>query len=232
MANDYGLPAGAVRTAAQIGNATGVADFNVGADGAQTLRVSANIKRSSNELSYNTGVADDNTLRQVLATRHEAAATPLSNRLSDGTAFIGSATLVGNAQKTVNTSAQTLKTAAFMLGWDGTLHREVPVDTSGRVQTVSRPASLTYEDARSAVIANTGVTTIAIPAGTVKFKVMAMAANTVNLRMRIDADPTATSGMQFQGGRSEDYECTGTQLRFIAEEAATNQAVEVHFFKA
>ena len=39
LINDYGAAAGALRTAAQIGNTTGEADFNSGAPGAQTLRV-------------------------------------------------------------------------------------------------------------------------------------------------------------------------------------------------
>ena len=234
LTNNFGIVGDAVRAAAQIGNATGAANFNSGADTAQTLRVSANLKRSGSELSYDTGAADANTLRQVLATRHEAAGTPLSMRLSDGATFIGEASLVGNAQKVVSTNGQTLKVAAFALGFDSVnnIHKELLLDGSGRLVTVSRPAALAYEDARSAVIANTDVTTIAIPSGTVKFKVQAIDTNTVNLRMRIDADPTATAGMQLQAGRSEDYECTGTQLRFIAESAATGQAVEVHFFKA
>jgi hypothetical protein len=55
--------ANTIRTAAQIGNATGAAEFGTGADSAQTLRV-------------------------TLSTRAETAATPLSVRLSDGSAFL------------------------------------------------------------------------------------------------------------------------------------------------
>ncbi len=39
FANNYGAAGGAVRTASQIGNASGIADFNTGVTGAQTLRV-------------------------------------------------------------------------------------------------------------------------------------------------------------------------------------------------
>lgn len=39
IANDYGVASGAVRTAAQVGNASGVADFGSGAATSQTLRV-------------------------------------------------------------------------------------------------------------------------------------------------------------------------------------------------
>lgn len=59
--------ANTIRTAAQIGNATGAADFGSGADSAQTLRV-------------------------TLSTRSEAAATPVSVRLSDGSGFYAGAT--------------------------------------------------------------------------------------------------------------------------------------------
>lgn len=68
VANDYGAASGAVRSAAQVGNASGQADFNSGADSAQTLRVSANLKRNGNELSYNSGAADANTPRVSVAT--------------------------------------------------------------------------------------------------------------------------------------------------------------------
>lgn len=70
---DYGtVGANTLRTAAQIGNATGAAAFGAGVNGAQVLRTSP---------------ATD--APHLLATRHEAAATPLSTRLSDGSAFAG-----------------------------------------------------------------------------------------------------------------------------------------------
>lgn len=42
LTDDYGASSGAVRTAAQIGNTTGAADFNSGTSSAQTLRTAAN----------------------------------------------------------------------------------------------------------------------------------------------------------------------------------------------
>jgi len=65
---DYGVVgANTIRTAAQIGNATGAADFGSGADSAQTLRVTP-------------------------STRSETSTTPLAVRLSDGAAFYDGAT--------------------------------------------------------------------------------------------------------------------------------------------
>ena len=65
---NYGVVgANTIRTAAQIGNATGAADFGSGADSAQTLRVTT-------------------------STRSETATTPLAVRLTDGSAFYAGAT--------------------------------------------------------------------------------------------------------------------------------------------
>lgn len=61
---NYGtVGANTIRTASQIGNATGAADFNAGVTGAQTLRTTSNITRNGTELSYNVGASDANTLR-------------------------------------------------------------------------------------------------------------------------------------------------------------------------
>jgi hypothetical protein len=65
---NYGVVgANTIRTAAQIGNATGAAEFGSGADSAQTLRVTT-------------------------STRSETATTPLAVRLTDGTAFYAGST--------------------------------------------------------------------------------------------------------------------------------------------
>lgn len=63
LVDDYGTATNALRTASQIGNTAGAADFNAGSTGAQTLRTSSNITRNGNELSYNSGASDANTLR-------------------------------------------------------------------------------------------------------------------------------------------------------------------------
>lgn len=65
---NYGVVgANTIRTAAQIGNATGAADFGSGADSVQTLRVTT-------------------------STRSETATTPLAVRLTDGAAFYAGST--------------------------------------------------------------------------------------------------------------------------------------------
>lgn len=57
--------ANTIRTASQIGNATGAASFAAGTTGAQTLRTTANITRNGTELSYGVGASDANTLRSA-----------------------------------------------------------------------------------------------------------------------------------------------------------------------
>lgn len=202
VANDYGASLGAIRTAAQLGNTTGQADFGVGADTSQTLRVSANLKRAGNELSYNSGAADANTLRSVLATRHEAAATPLANRLSDGSTFIGTASLVGTAQKTVNTSATTLKVAAFALGFDSvnSLHREILVDGTGRV-------SVTQSKVMSSQANFTAAGDLAPPAGAKGFVIQNSSRALGALRFAAGAGVASSSvGFLLEPGQSTSYQ--------------------------
>lgn len=125
---DYGVVgANTQRTAAQIGNATGAADFGAGNSSAQTLRVvvatnqlslpvdddggSLTVDDGGSTLSVDdgggsitvdgtvassnwpstvatdSGASSSSTPRVVLATRHEAAATPVSVRKGNGTGF-------------------------------------------------------------------------------------------------------------------------------------------------
>jgi hypothetical protein len=230
LANNYGAATAALRTAAQLGNTTGAADFGAGSDSAQTLRVSANLKRSGNELSYNTGAADANTLRSVLSTRHEAAATPIAARLSNGSGFITDGTVPGNTQYTVTAPVDALKVASFTLGFDAGAneHRELLVDSQGRLvlpaiaiqnQTISYAEELTI-GAGAAV-------TVAIPASCKNIKIQADDTNNATLRVKINGTATASSGMQFQPGRSEDYVGGALTLSVIAE--AGGSACKMYF---
>lgn len=63
VSNNYGVSSGAIRTASQIGNTSGTADFNAGSSGSQTLRTTSNITRNGTELAYGQGASDVNTLR-------------------------------------------------------------------------------------------------------------------------------------------------------------------------
>lgn len=98
----------------------------------------------------NTGAATANTLRSVLATRHEAAATPLSLRESDGTNFLSSIALAA-AQLTSGALTAIKMGASVIMGWDGTTHRELAVTTGGAIRTSSVVKSGTITSAQKTV---------------------------------------------------------------------------------
>lgn len=101
--NDYGASSGALRTAAQIGNATGAADFGAGATGAQTIRVEAN-QGAANATPWNvaaaslplpTGAATETTLAALEAkvlTDAQLRATPVPVSLASVPLATGAAT--------------------------------------------------------------------------------------------------------------------------------------------
>lgn len=111
---DYGtVGANTIRTAAQIGNATGAADFGSGADSAQTLRVTP-------------------------STRSETATTPLAVRLSDGTAFYAGATEATVAS--IDTEVTAINTKTPNLG-QALMTASVPVAIASDQSTLSISAA-------------------------------------------------------------------------------------------
>jgi len=118
LSNDtnYGtVGANTIRTAAQIGNATGAADFNAGATGAQTLRVEANQGApNTNANAWFTRLTDGTNNSLLLATGELTVA--ITQPLPAGTNSIGTV-LVSNLPTTVDTNygvvgANTLRSAA------------------------------------------------------------------------------------------------------------------------
>jgi hypothetical protein len=189
----------------------------VGADGAQTLRVSANLKRSGNELTYNSGAADANTLRTVLATRHEASATPLAMRASDGTNFLANVTISG--QGVLDTTSRISEvSAAYMLGWTGTQHRQIRVNSNGFLESNTKQV-ISIEESSSSLSGASPTLFGSFGASIRWIKVLADANNTDNLRVRLDATASATQGYQLQPGREVEFKCSG-QLSIISENAA------------
>lgn len=64
-------------------------------------------------LDVNIGAAGTATLRSVLATRHEAAATPLSFRLSDGSAFLSTLPVTSTGYQATATVTRAANTTAY-----------------------------------------------------------------------------------------------------------------------
>lgn len=122
---NYGtVGANTIRTASQIGNATGAADFNFGAGGAQTLRVAALIGNATGAANFNAGATGAQTLR---VEANQGAPNTNANgwfvRVTDGTnnqtVTAGGAAVVqaSNLPTTVDTNygavgASTIRTAA------------------------------------------------------------------------------------------------------------------------
>jgi hypothetical protein len=202
IANDYGASIGAIRTASQLGNASGQADFNSGADSAQTLRVSANLKRSGNELAYGAGVIDANTLRVVLPSDQTVA---VSGPLTD---------------------TQLRATAVPVLGplTDTELRASaVPVSLA------SIPAAPVLVPSYQEIINLTNTAqTFTAPSGAKWCKVQTDDTNAVNVRVKLGGAATTSSGMQFQPGRSEDFAVAG-DISVIAESAVANQKIYIIF---
>lgn len=88
-------------------------------------------------------LAVDTSGRATLSTRHEAVGTPLAGRLSDGTNFIGSEALAGS-QKTLASETAMLSVLSVGLGWDGTTHREIALETSGAIKTSPGTTAATF----------------------------------------------------------------------------------------
>jgi hypothetical protein len=74
------------------------------------------------------------TLRTTLSTRHEAVATPLTNKLSDGTNALGlfDNVLVGAQYQALG--AYRLPTASIVMAWNGTNHKELKSNVSDQLQ--------------------------------------------------------------------------------------------------
>jgi hypothetical protein len=60
---DFGASAAAARVAALVGNTTGIADFNYGVVGAQTLRTASELGNAAGVIDYNFGVVGAQTIR-------------------------------------------------------------------------------------------------------------------------------------------------------------------------
>lgn len=86
--HNYGtVGANTLRSASQIGNATGAADFNFGAVGAQTLRTAAEVGNSTGAADFNNGATGAQTLRVAanlaVAGANVSAANPVPVTIED-----------------------------------------------------------------------------------------------------------------------------------------------------
>jgi hypothetical protein len=100
-------------------------------------------------------------------------------------------------------------------------------------QPVSQVASVpTYNESQA--VADTVVTTIVKPVGAKGCKILCPLGNTANLHITVDGvtSPTTTIagvGMEFSGGRSEDFIGAG-DIKAICQTVATGQKISVHWY--
>lgn len=114
---NYGaVGASTLRTASQVGNATGAADFNFGTVGAQTLRVGAQIGNATGAADFNFGASSAQTVR-VAALLGNAAGVIAYDFGASSAQTIRVAALLGNAAGVIDynfgaVGAQTVRVAS------------------------------------------------------------------------------------------------------------------------
>jgi hypothetical protein len=114
---NYGVVgANTLRTASQIGNATGAANFNYGAVNAQTLQVAAQLGNPTGAIDYNYGTIDGQAIRSAAQIGNATGAADF-NWGTVGAQTLRVAAEVGNAAGLADfgagaTTAQTLRVTA------------------------------------------------------------------------------------------------------------------------
>ncbi|CAK9249683.1 unnamed protein product [Sphagnum jensenii] len=110
--------ANTLRTAAEIGNATGAANFNYGAINAQSLQVAAQLGNATGAIDYNFGAADAQTIR-VAALIGNATGAASFNYGAVSAQTLQVAAQLGNATGAIDynfgaADAQTIRVAALL----------------------------------------------------------------------------------------------------------------------
>lgn len=152
---------------------------------ADTLRVSANnyvvkagdangnefstLRVAGNPVDYNSGAAGAQTLRSVLATRHEAAATPISVRVSNGSAFTPAVRTYADSARNAyaSTSVTTGAWVQLIASTAAEINAMTLFDSSG--QTLELGTGAAAAETRKLIIPPGGIDGqfgINIPAGT------------------------------------------------------------------
>lgn len=127
-----------LRVASQLGNATGAADFSFGAIGAQTLRVAAQLSNATGALDYGTGSATAQTLRVTLS---NFPATLDTNYGVVGANTLRTASQIGNSTGAADfnagaTGAQTLRVTSNQ-GAPNTVANSWPVTLTDGVDAIA-----------------------------------------------------------------------------------------------
>jgi hypothetical protein len=147
---NYGtVGATTLRTAAEIGNATGAANFNYGTVGAQTLRTASQIGNATGAADFGAGAATAQTLR---VTDSNFPTTVDTNYGTVGASTIRTASQIGNATGAADfgagaTDAQTLRVTANQ-GTPNTAANAWPISitSGGAANSATNPVFVTVSD--------------------------------------------------------------------------------------
>lgn len=240
--SDFGTSANSIRTAAQIGNATGSADFGIGATGAQTIRTSSNIALAGTAADSNTGNASSGTQRVVLATDQPevpvkyGASVPLDFGVS--TTAQRSASQIGNATGSADfnlgsTGAQTLRVssnnafagvaASVGSGATDTGTQRIILATDQPAVPSKSPVNITGSMTNQALTATTA-STLSVPANAVGFILEAPSSNTNNIKWAIGSTASTTAGLILEPGRDTGFVPCSANVSVCAMVSGTNAA--------
>jgi len=157
-----------------------------------------------------------------------ATALPISGSVSLASAIPTGANVIGAlaANQSVNAAQINGVTPLMGNGATGTGSLRVTIASDNTVIPVAQAAQVgSFQEILN--LTNSAQTFTA-PANSKWCKVYADDTNTVNIRVKIGAAATVSSGVQFQPGRSEDFQ-VGGNVSVIAESAASNQKINVTF---
>ncbi len=162
----------------------------------------------------------------ALSSRHEAVATPLAMRQSDGTNFLASIALTAT-QLTSGAITSMRTTMGVMMGWDGATHREIAVDTSGNTKMATMTSVGTVTSAKISVgttAVRATVTGTAASASRKRLSIKPAKANT-GLMFLGSSSVTTASGIEILGPDRIDFIMDGSDYYLISDSAG--QSVEI-----
>lgn len=138
----------------------------------------------------------------------------------------GSFSLISLIKKVAsNITAMSAKLPALLGPQTGTNSLSVVQASSSTFATIDAVKTPSFQEILN--LTNT-MQTFTAPTNARWCKVYADDTNSVNIRVKLGGNATVSSGVQFQAGRSEDFEVSG-DITVIAESAAPNQKICVIF---
>lgn len=219
VSTDNGLIVNAVMHGITTGGGGGYVDVKVNPSGALTVEStvisSALPTGASTSANQTLQLAQETNINTVLGITSDAVATT-------DTGTFSLIALTKRIAQNITTMSAKLPAALGVQGSGASLSVVQASSSSFAVVDVVRVP--TY--AESLVITQASAITLSAPATARTMKVQADNTNTVTLRYKVAATPTASSGHQLEPGRSEDWTVAGDVV-VIAESTASAQKIYV-----